>query len=592
VPGSAAQPAVSTLHSDSDKVIDTDIDIAKRVTEQKHQTALASAGAKRIGAPLQFGSLSWTLASTKTGTGYPILVGQPQMGYMVPNMFAEVHLQADGLNVYGLSLPLFPAISIGHNSNIAWSHMVGMGDSVDIYKEKLNPKDRSEYWFNGRWTKMESRLETIKVRGEAEPRKINLFRTIHGPVFSPLGFDPSNSDSNIAYTRKLVHWKREPITVQGWMEINAASNFDEFSAGAAQIMSSLHSTYADIEGNIGYWHTGLVPERPEGFDPRFPMPGTGEAEWTGQYLPGIHVLNPDEQFIAGWNNKAHPSIRNPFPTNPNYHFGSYHRSEWVTNAIQGAKNLDLDANKQLVEQIAGAGTWAGNFHNGIGLSKNTLLPHLLKALTKSSQGQETMTAAIRVLEDWDGRSSRDVVKDTLFQAGHLIYLDWVLRLIKATFEDELGDVHQFEGVDNVLLAMLFRSLHGNQLKMKTSRDYFDDINTAATESQDDIFLRTFEETIAHLNTQFGHADVANWRVERNKIEFKHDLFGKLAEMYDSNFGTYVQIVELKKSGAVGYSRWPLGQSSNITRGPDNKPVLDPHYLDMMQLYRDFQYRKK
>ncbi|MDP6653590.1 MAG: penicillin acylase family protein, partial [Gammaproteobacteria bacterium] len=375
-------------------------DIYTLVDDDNLQRSLASSEARRIGAPLEFGSLSWTLSPVKTGIGYPILVGEPQMGYMVPNMFAEVHLEADDLDVYGQTLPLFPAVTIGHNTNIAWSHMVGMNDSVDVYEEKLNPQDRTEYWFNGRWEKMETRLVEISVRGEAETRKTTFYRTIHGPVFSPTAFDPETAESDVAYSQQLVHWMREPLTVQGWMQINTATNPDEFAAGAAQIMSSLHSTYADIDGNIGYWHTGFVPERPAGFDPRFPFPGTGEAEWTNSYLPGMHVLNPDEGFIAGWNNKAHPSLRNPFATDQNYIFGNYHRSKWVTGSIRAGSNLDTAANKELIEYLAGAGTWAGNQHNGIGLSRTTLLPYLQQALANPS---ETEADAMQILLSWDGR---------------------------------------------------------------------------------------------------------------------------------------------------------------------------------------------
>ncbi len=184
------------------------------------------------------------------------------------------------------------------------------------------------------------------------------------------------------------------------------------------------------------------------------------------------------------------------------------------------------------------------------------------------------------------------MNDTLFQAGHVIYTEWMSRLIKATFADELADVHKFEGIDNGLIGLLFRSLSGSEFQMKPSRNYFDDINTPETETQNDIFLETFKQTISHLASEFGNDDVGHWRTERNKIEFKHDLFGKVAEMYDSNFGTYVQIVELRPTGAVGFSRWPLGQSSNVTRGSDNKPVFDQHYLDMLPTYKAFKYRDK
>jgi penicillin amidase len=580
VPGADNQQAwkLPTDNPDIDAWVDAD----------NRQDLIANTEARRIGAPLEFGSLSWTLSADKTGTGYPILVGEPQMGYMVPNMFAEVQLRADGLDVAGMTLPLFPAVPIGHNKNIAWSHMVGMGDSVDIYEEKLNPEDRTRYWFNGQWKQMDSRLVKIKVRGE-EDREITLFRTIHGPVFSPTNFNPATATSDIAYSRKLVHWMREPLTLQGWMQVNIATNPDEFAAGVAQIMSSLHSTYADIDGNIGYWHTGFVPERPAEYDPRFPLPGTGEAEWGENYLPGVHVLNPAEGFISGWNNKAHPSVRNPFATNQNYIFGSFHRSDWVSDSIKGRTDLDTAANKELIEYLAGAGTWAANQHNGIGLSKQTLLPQLQAAITNAS---ETEKDALQVLQAWDGRSSLDVVDDTLFQAGHVIYLDWVSRLINATFADELAGVQRIRDVDNRLMALLFRSLKDSELTMTTSRNYFDNIDTPTAETQDDIFRTTFQETIAHLADEFGNEDTANWKTERNKVEFRHNMFGKLADMYDSNFGTYVQIIELRPTGAVGFSRWPLGQSSNITAGPDGKPLLDENYLNLLPLYENFEYREK
>ncbi len=38
---------------------------------------------------------------------------------------------------------------------------------------------------------------------------------------------------------------------------------------------------ADSAGHIGYWHPGLLPLRPKGWDERLPYPGTGEAEWRG-----------------------------------------------------------------------------------------------------------------------------------------------------------------------------------------------------------------------------------------------------------------------------------------------------------------------
>ena len=61
---------------------------------------------------------------------------------------------------------------------------------------------------------------------------------------------------------------------------------------------------ADDRGNIGYWHPGLHPLRPKGYDERLPYPGTGEAEWRG-LLPRRrtpYAINPRQGYLFQWNN--------------------------------------------------------------------------------------------------------------------------------------------------------------------------------------------------------------------------------------------------------------------------------------------------
>jgi hypothetical protein len=69
------------------------------------------------------------------------------------------------------------------------------------------------------------------------------------------------------------------------------------------------------------------------------------------------------------------------------------------------------------------------------------------------------------------------------------------------------------------------------------------------------------------------------------------MFGQVAQMWDNNIGTYIEIVELRPEGAVGYSRWPLGQSGNIRAGANGKPVFDTHFFDMLPLYKNYTYQK-
>ena len=566
--------------------------IAQLVVEEEKFSSMAFKEALRVGAPVILGSNSWALSPKVTGTGFPIFVGQPQMGHTVPSIISEVELKGGRFDVVGMAFPLLPSIPIGHNRYLAWSHMVGMCDNVDVYQEILNPMNKEQYLFKGTWRKMEKRIEKIKVAGGGE-KEVAIYRTVHGPVFSPFPFDPKTFKDDRVYTKKLAHWKLEPLSGDGWWKMMTARNAEEFGTGAALIMTSLHTTYADTSGNIGYWHTGLNPERAEGYDPRLPLPGTGDAEWTGRYLPNAHVMNPAKGFVTGWNNKASPDTRNPFGENPNYHsFGRYHRALWLERALSGRNDLDLAANKEVMKYVGVAGTWKHNAHNAIGGACKDLLPFMARAVDKAPEKDKPLLKkTVAVLAAWDGRSAENPVSDDKFQAGETILLDWLPRVLNATFGDELEGIEDLQIANNRIFGLFLRCLDGAASTLPVSRNYFDNINTQVQENVDDIFLSTLQETATHLEQEFQSDDPETWKGPRSKIIFKHNLFGKVAEMWDNNVGTYIQIVQLKPEGAVGISRWPMGESGNITPGPDKKPVFDQHFFDMLPLYKGYTYQK-
>jgi len=543
-----------------------------------------------VGPIVAAGSYAWAVSPELTGTGYPILVGQPQTEPSVPGAL-EVELSAGDFRVVGNAGLLHPAILAGHNGRVAWSLMVGMNDGVDIYREVLNPVDREQYLHNGRWLSMEKRTETIPVAGE-EPRRITFYRTLHGPVVSPLPFDPASAEAEHVYSRKTTVWKKEPLEIEAMFRLTQARDATAFGAAMQTLRSSMHYIYADIEGNIGYWHTGLVPERVEGFDPRLPLPGTGEAEWTGRSLPSAHVLNPAQGFIAGWNTKASPDARNPFHSWPNWIFGRYHRGLWLQRALSGRTGIDRAETERIIRHVAAAGTWRDNHHNGLGGAAKDLLPFMARAVAgASAEEAHRLRRILEVIAAWDGRSVDDVVKDDTFQPGHTIFLDWLPRLMETTFGDELEGVAKLDPIDNQVFNLFLRCLDGASSSLPVSRNYFDKLGTETEETADDIFLETLRATAAELEKSFGTGDPGAWRGPRAKRVYRHRLFGKVAEMWDVNVGSYVMLAELRPEGAVGFSRWALGQSGHVTAGADGKPVFAPHSLDMLPLYEEFRYQK-
>jgi len=583
VPGSAETAGIpSYLHEDSD--------MAQRVKNDDTLYTQAFEEARKVGAPVKLGSNSWTLSPKVTGTGYPILVGQPQMGHTVPTIIYEAELKGGRFDVVGMAFPLMPLIPIGHNHYVAWSHMVGMCDNVDVYQEILNPLNKEEYLFNGKWREMKKRIEKIHVAG-AEVKEIAIYRTVHGPVFSPFPFDPETAAADKVYTKKLAHWKKEVLSDDGWWKMMMASNASEFGQGVSMIMTSLHTTYADIDKNIGYWHTGLNPERVEGYDPRLPLPGTGQAEWTGRYLPNAQVINPPQGYVTGWNNKASPDTRNPDGENPDYMFGRYHRALWLQRSLSGKDGLDKQANQELMKYIGGAGTYYPQ-HNAYGAECKDLMPTMARAVGKADEQDKPLLGKIlKLLSSWDGRSVVDVVNDEQFQAGHTIFSEWLPRVIDMTFKDEFAEIETFKPVHSGLFNLFLRCIDGLSSPLPVSRNYFDNINTEKKETAEDIFLKSLLETAAVLKEKFQSEDPTTWQAPRSKIVYKHNMFGKVAEMWDNNVGTYIQIIELRPDGAVGYSRWPLGQSGYISPGAGGKPVFDAHFFDMLPHYKNYTYQK-
>ncbi|MCP4628873.1 MAG: hypothetical protein GY850_36000 [bacterium] len=222
--------------------------------------------------------------------------------------------------------------------------------------------------------------------------------TVHGPVFSPFPFDPTMAKGDKVYTRKLSHWQKEHFILMASSAMMRAKNAAEFDRALTLWGPSLHGLFADIEGSIGYRHTGFNPERPAGFDPRFPLPGTGEAEWTGRFLPNAHEMNPAKGYFCGWNNKASPDTRNTFHAKDNYHsFGRYHRSLWLDRALAGRKGLDVDTNKEIIRYLGGAGTWQRNQHNALGGMSKDMLSFAYRDLCHARRAQAGRCGRIQPL---------------------------------------------------------------------------------------------------------------------------------------------------------------------------------------------------
>ena len=239
---------------------------------------------------------SYAFAVRDRRRGRAVFFNGPQLGFSIPELFVELEVHAPGgLDVRGATAPGIPVIGLGHNKDVAWGVTSGLSDDDDLYAERLTAAGSDRYRFKGKVRAMTCRTERFVVQGAATSTQ-RLCRTVHGPVQERSG--------SVAYARRYAIWKQEIRTLIGLSDLNVAKNIKAVERAVAKVTWNENLVAADSQGNIGYWHPGLIQLRPSGYDERLPYPGTGEAEWRGflktSQLP--HVINPAQGWVANWNN--------------------------------------------------------------------------------------------------------------------------------------------------------------------------------------------------------------------------------------------------------------------------------------------------
>ena len=85
----------------------------------------------------------------------------------------EIHLRGGGFDQAGFSFNAYGPPFMGRGVQHGWLLTSGVAQANSVFAERLNPKNRYQYWFKGGWRDMERRTETILVNG-----KTITFRTV------------------------------------------------------------------------------------------------------------------------------------------------------------------------------------------------------------------------------------------------------------------------------------------------------------------------------------------------------------------------------------------------------------------------------
>jgi penicillin G amidase len=532
------------------------------------RSVLAAAAA--AGSPVRFdpgdGSNNWVIDGTMSATGKPLLANDPHRGLALPSLRYLVHLVGPGWNVIGAGEPALPGVAAGHNERVGFGFTIVGIDQQDLYIEETNPANPNEYRWRGQWRKMRIEREAIRVKGESQPRVLELKFTHHGPV---LHEDPAR---HRAIALKWVGGEPGTAGYLASLTLNRVQNWNEFLRAMERWkVPSENLLYADVDGNIGWAAAGMTPIR-KGWAGLSPVPGAdGKYEWQG-FLPASKLpqrFNPPDHFIATANH-------NILPENYPYELGY----EWA-NPIRFRRILEVLREPARKFDVA---DFQRLQYDEMSLPARELTA-MLNAVTGATA---SLQPYVEFLTRWDGRLSKD-------SAAAALYEVWLSRLPAAVFRPH-APASAWPLIEGRI--PLLKTIEA--LKTPAPR-WFGESPRAG---RDRVVLKSLEDAVAETKKLLGD-DAAAWRWGKLHVaSFRHPLSTDAARR------ALLDLPSVEKGGDGNTVNNTNGPGFRQNHGASFREILDvrdwdrsvatsvpgqsgqpgsPHYGDLLPLWAEGRY---
>jgi penicillin G amidase len=564
------------------------------------------AGVEQLREFVSFGSNALIAGPGRTADGGTVQLGGPQVGQFAPQIIMEfgLHSPANDWDMTGLTFAgAGPVVLIGRTGEFAWTTTTGNSDGADIYVEQLAPAagggfDTRRYVYEGEIYAMDCRTESFRDKG-APIRSTELCRTRNGPVLSV------DADNGVAFSIRRSWFDMETGTLEGFTGANFVSSIEEFGTEISKLQSNHNMFYVDRRGDIGYWHPGAIPLRPEGTDIRLPQDGRfAAAQWsrmrTADEMP--HAINFDRGWLANWNNKPAVDWDNGDAAN----YGAVFRNRLWNEQLAAEPNMSY-------EKVAELNRINGTSELEFGFFQEQLVR------AGRASGDAEVRAAAEVLATWDARRE-DNTGDGLVDSepGYSLWKRWRTIARDLAFADDLGPF-----ANRSSDSMLLHVIDGPDASLVKQRDWL------GGEPVTDFLNRVMRANLDALADEFGSEDMADWRSAMPTQHYTrlNDRFfdcevaraaspvaacddrlpGNVRALDFMNRGTYNHIVEFTPGTRAGLPVLPevgpsieqrdgytVTASSIISPGQsgfiDQAGRQDPHYEDQHELYGSWQYK--
>ncbi|MFO0629410.1 MAG: penicillin acylase family protein [Polyangiales bacterium] len=512
------------------------------------------------------GSNNWVVTPGASTTGHALLANDPHLRLSSPAIWWGNHITItggeDAISVAGTTFPGIPWVIIGFTPKLAWGVTTAGYDVTDVYQEEVTPGAAGQpdtVRFNGQQVPIQVINETVRdSTGGTIAARIEVVPH-HGPIVPTIS---NNAIQPRTGNRALtIRWTGHAPTTefQAFLDVSYAANAAEarrrvqaFGVGAQNWV------IADIMGGVEYTSHANIPIRAAGAltwtptnvtgtNPCLVLPGTGEAEWTGnlppERIPGA-TGSATRPFIATANNdQAGVTLDgNPFdaPAYLGCSFAWGWRQERILQRLTALNGRisreDLEAVQSDVRVLAGGRFRPFLMEAGARLEAAWTTagahPDLTTLATELMPRQARIRNALMRVQAWslDGVSGVGegvTAEQRAESVASSIFHAWYGRVLQRALGDENTALRQTGvpfGYDSLraVLHLLERPMELRTRDMTTGQSViWDDLNTPTVrETRDWILLKSLDEALSGLETTYGTADMDRWLWgERHTVRF-------------------------------------------------------------------------
>ena len=454
-------------------------------------------------------SNAWAAAPSRSASGGTLLANDPHLGFTAPSIWYLARLELKTGGVIGGTIPGMPIVLVGRSARLGWGMTSAYLDDQDLFIEKLNPDDPTQYLTPGGYRPFETRRSIIRIK-DAEPLTITLRWSENGPVLpgSHFGLASVTPKGHVA----ALSWTAlsgEDSTVSAQMALMRAQSVEEGLAAGEGFVAPAQNLMLVDKDTIAMQLAGAMPRRDARHQSqgRLPAPGWLEQNrWQGMfpYSANPRFVAPKGGILGNTNNKI---VDRPFPLHVSYFWGDTQRINRWQRLMQ---NREVHTRDSFIEAQL----------DTVSFTARALLPLIARDLWFTGEPAPEGTPehrrqqALELLANWNGEMNEHMPEP-------LIYAAWLRHLQDRLIRDDLGPLaRDFTHVEPLFLERVFRDVDG-------ASAWCDVVQSTARESCTDIARASLDEALIWIGENFGgNLETLRWG-EAHQAWHDHPVLGEV-----------------------------------------------------------------